>query len=74
VEQLNEQFPIYRTRHAVAPGLTGWAQVMVGYGASAEDSLRKLKYDLYYIKHQGPYLDILIVLKTVRVLVGLMGR
>jgi exopolysaccharide biosynthesis polyprenyl glycosylphosphotransferase len=74
VEQLNERFPVYRTRHAVVPGLTGWAQVMVGYGASAEDSLRKLKYDLYYIKHQGPYLDILIVLKTVRVLVGLMGR
>jgi exopolysaccharide biosynthesis polyprenyl glycosylphosphotransferase len=74
VEQLNEEFPVYRARHAVAPGLTGWAQVMYRYGSSVEDSLIKLKYDLYYIKHQGPYLDVLIVLKTVRVVCGLMGR
>ena len=47
---------------------------MYRYGASVEDSLMKLKYDLYYIKHQGPYLDALIVLKTVRVILGLMGR
>ena len=56
------------------PGLTGWAQVMYGYGASVEDALMKLKYDLYYINHQGPCLDALIVLKTVRVILGLMGR
>jgi exopolysaccharide biosynthesis polyprenyl glycosylphosphotransferase len=74
VAQLNEEFPVYRARHAVAPGLTGWAQVMYRYGSSVEDSLIKLKYDLYYIKHQGPYLDLLIVLKTVRVVCGLMGR
>ena len=74
VDQLNEQCPVYCARHAVAPGLTGWAQVMYRYGASTEDSLMKLKYDLYYIKHQGPYLDVLIVLKTVRVILGLMGR
>lgn len=74
VEKLNEEIPFYRARHAVTPGLTGWAQVMYRYGASVEDALMKLKYDLYYIKHQGPYLDLLIVLKTVRVVLGLMGR
>jgi exopolysaccharide biosynthesis polyprenyl glycosylphosphotransferase len=74
VDQLNTRIPFYCTRHAVAPGLTGWAQVMYRYGASVDDALMKLKYDLYYIKHQGPYLDLLIVLKTVRVVLGLMGR
>ncbi|MFN8468103.1 MAG: sugar transferase [Caldilineaceae bacterium] len=74
VQPLKEQCPVYCARHAVPPGLTGWAQVMYRYGASVEDSLMKLKYDLYYIKHQGPYLDALIVLKTVRVILGLMGR
>ena len=73
-QQLAEQCPVYCARHAVPPGITGWAQVMYRYGASVEDSLIKLKYDLYYIKHQGPCLDALIVLKTVRVILGLMGR
>jgi exopolysaccharide biosynthesis polyprenyl glycosylphosphotransferase len=74
VSQLSQQIPFYRARHAVKPGLTGWAQVKYRYGASAEDALMKLQYDLYYIKHQGAYLDLLILLKTVQVMLGRRGR
>ncbi len=74
VEQLEEDLPLYRVRHAVKPGVTGWAQVMYRYGASVEDSQRKLEYDLYYIKHQGPYLDLLILLRTIQVVLGMKGQ
>lgn len=74
VNQLTHQFPFYRARHAVKPGLTGWAQVKYRYGASVEDSVMKLQYDLYYIKHQGIPLDLEIILKTVSVVLGFKGR
>ena len=74
VEQLAKQFPCYRARHAVRPGLTGWAQVKYRYGASVEDSLTKLEYDLYYIKHQSILIDFEIVMRTVAVVLGLKGR
>jgi lipopolysaccharide/colanic/teichoic acid biosynthesis glycosyltransferase len=74
VNQLVQQYPFYRARHAVKPGLTGWAQVKYRYGASAEDSLMKLQYDLYYIKHQGASLDFEILLKTISVVLGFKGR
>ena len=74
VTELAQQIPFYRVRHAVRPGITGWAQVKYGYGASVSDALVKLQYDLYYIKHQGPYLDLLILLKTMQVMFGLKGR
>lgn len=74
VKQLAEEIPFYRIRHTVKPGLTGWAQVKYTYGASVEDALVKLQYDLYYIKHQGPYLDLLILIQTVRVVLGFKGR
>ena len=74
VQELAEQIPFYRVRHAVKPGITGWAQVKYRYGASVKDSLVKLQYDLYYIKHQGPFLDLLILLKTVQVVLGMAGR
>lgn len=74
VEELAVTIPFYRSRHAVKPGLTGWAQVKYRYGASVEDALTKLTYDLYYIKHQGFALDLLILYKTVRVVLGLQGR
>jgi len=74
VTQLAEEIPFYRVRHAVKPGLTGWAQVKYTYTASVEDALVKLQYDLYYIKHQGPYLDLLILIQTVRVVLGFKGR
>jgi len=74
VASLARDIPFYRVRHAVKPGVTGWAQVKHTYCASVDDSLVKLQYDLYYIKHQGPYLDLLITLKTIQVMLGLKGR
>jgi exopolysaccharide biosynthesis polyprenyl glycosylphosphotransferase len=74
VARLSREIPFYRLRHAVKPGITGWAQVRHGYAASDEDSLVKLQYDLYYIKHKGPYLDILILMRTAGVMLGLKGR
>ena len=74
VAQLAEQIPFYRARHAVLPGLTGWAQVRYGYGDSVDDARIKLEHDLYYVKHAGFYLDVLILLKTPSVIFGLKGQ
>jgi sugar transferase (PEP-CTERM system associated) len=67
VDLLTAQIPYYAVRHSVKPGLTGWAQVRYSYGATVEQSLRKLEYDLYYVKNHTLALDILILLETVRV-------
>ncbi len=74
VNELAEQIPFYRSRHAVKPGLTGWAQVRYRYGASVDDALIKLQYDLYYIKHQSIILDLAILQQTLGVVLGLQGR
>jgi sugar transferase (PEP-CTERM system associated) len=66
VSSLNQQIPFYAQRHIVKPGLTGWAQVRYTYGASVEDALAKLQYDLFYIKHMSIALDLLIMLETVK--------
>lgn len=66
VNQLVQKLPYYSLRHATKPGITGWAQVCYPYGASEEDALRKLEYDLYYIKHQSFFIDLLIVFRTVK--------
>ena len=66
VEQLVEKLPYYSLRHATKPGITGWAQVCYPYGASEEDALRKLEYDLYYIKHQSIFLDLLVIFRTAK--------
>ena len=68
VRQLSQTLPYYDIRHAVKPGITGWAQVSFRYGASLEDAKRKLSYDLYYVKHRSFALDLLIVLKTIGVI------
>lgn len=68
VEQLEKAIPCYRDRCRVKPGLTGWAQVNYPYGASVEDARAKLSFDLYYVKHRSLFLDILILLSTVRVI------
>ena len=68
VEQLKEQVPYYNIRHSIKPGITGLAQVRYQYGASVEDSRRKLEYDLYYAKNYTPFLDLVILLQTVRVI------
>ena len=67
VAELQQQLPYYAERHMVKPGLTGWAQINYPYGASVEDARVKLEYDLYYAKNYSPFLDLLILLQTVRV-------
>lgn len=73
VNELAEQIPFYRARHAVKPGITGWGQVKYRYGNSMQDALVKLQYDLYYIKHRSIYLDLLILAKTALVMVSFKG-
>jgi sugar transferase (PEP-CTERM system associated) len=67
VAMLGERIPFYAVRHSVKPGLTGWAQVRYSYGANVEQSMKKLEYDLYYVKNHTLFLDVLILLETVRV-------
>lgn len=67
VDDLQTKMPYYTERHMVKPGITGWAQINYPYGASIEDSRHKLEYDLYYAKNYTPFLDILILLQTIRV-------
>ena len=73
VALLSQEIPFYRTRLAVKPGLTGWAQVRYPYGSSVQDALHKLQYDLYYIRHQTLALDIRIILRTVGTVLLLRG-
>lgn len=72
VNALSLMIPYYRARHAVKPGITGWAQVRFGYGSTHEDSRIKLEHDLYYVKHANPLLDIMIALQTP--LIMLLGK
>ena len=75
VEKLKLVVPFYSKRHFIKPGVTGWAQVRYRYGASVEDAFEKLRYDLYYIKNAGPFLDTLIFFETIKVvLFGFGGR
>ena len=67
VTGLEEELPYYAERHMVKPGITGWAQINYPYGASIEDARNKLEYDLYYAKNYTPFLDLLILLQTLRV-------
>ncbi|MGQ2940839.1 MAG: TIGR03013 family XrtA/PEP-CTERM system glycosyltransferase [Blastomonas fulva] len=67
VASLETQMRYYNERHMVKPGITGWAQINYPYGASVEDSRHKLEYDLYYAKNYTPFLDLLIILQTLRV-------
>jgi sugar transferase (PEP-CTERM system associated) len=69
VAQLTEQIPFYGQRHVVRPGITGWAQVRYTYGATTEDALQKLQYDLYYIKNLSIALDVFIIFETVKTVV-----
>jgi sugar transferase (PEP-CTERM system associated) len=73
VRQLEQAIPFYTARHAVKPGVTGWAQVKYRYGASVEDALEKLRYDLYYIKHRSLAFDLTILIDTVKVIVARKG-
>jgi len=68
VRELEQVIPFYSMRHAVKPGVTGWAQVCYPYGSSVEDARRKLEFDLYYVKNMSLLLDIRIILKTIGVI------
>ena len=72
VDQLIADIPYYDVRHSVKPGVTGWSQVRYPYGASVEDSLAKLQYDLYYVKNHSLFLDLLILMETAQVV--LLGK
>ncbi|MFZ9683627.1 MAG: sugar transferase [Cephaloticoccus sp.] len=74
VEQYEQAIPCYHFRHLVKPGITGWAQVNYPYGANMEDTIRKLEYDLYYIRHFSFLLDAAIVLKTIHLMLFGKGR
>ena len=67
VEQLTQEIPYFAVRHSVKPGLTGWAQVRYQYGATVEDSMEKLQYDLYYVKNHTLFLDMIVLFETVGV-------
>ncbi len=73
VDTLEDTNNLYRERHRLAPGLTGWAQLCYPYGASTDDSIEKLKYDLYYIKNHGFFLDLFILLQTAEVVLFKKG-
>lgn len=74
VRELSQVLPFYETRHIIKPGLTGWAQVKTRYGSSVDDSLFKLQYDLYYIKHRSFFLDANILVKTLSTIIFFRGQ
>ena len=74
VKEIAEVMPFYKTRHVIKPGLTGWAQVNYSYGETIDDSLIKLQYDLYYIKHRSLFLDVNIIFKTLSTVLLYRGQ
>lgn len=74
VKNFIEEVPFYEVRHFVRPGLTGWAQIHATYASSKKDTLEKLQYDLYYIKHRSIFLDIIILMKTLSTIIFLRGQ
>ena len=73
VQQLTMLIPFYPQRHAVKPGITGWAQINHQYGDSTEHATTKLEYDLYYIKNFSPALDLYIMLQTLKIMLTSKG-
>jgi lipopolysaccharide/colanic/teichoic acid biosynthesis glycosyltransferase len=73
VEQFHTLIPFYRYRHLVRPGITGWAQVNSGYADDLEDTIVKLTYDLYYVRHVSPWLDLAIIWKTIETVFSRRG-
>lgn len=74
VDQLAEKIPYYALRHDVKPGVTGWAQVRLPYGSTVEAAARKLEYDLYYVKNNSPFFDLIILFETVQVVLRAKGQ
>ena len=73
VSLLAKELPYYNLRHMIRPGLTGWAQVRYGYGATIEQSRHKLEFDLYYLKHMSFGLDLMIIFETVKTILRRRG-
>ena len=73
VASLIQQIPFYGQRHVVRPGLTGWAQVRYAYGASVEDAMEKLQYDLFYVKNRSIALDLYIIFETLKTVLTRSG-
>ena len=73
VKELDQLIPYFGTRFTVKPGITGWAQVSYGYGASVEDAIKKLDYDLFYIKNMSIFMDLMIVLRTIKIVLFRKG-
>jgi lipopolysaccharide/colanic/teichoic acid biosynthesis glycosyltransferase len=73
VDELKKDIPYYTERLVVKPGITGWAQINYMYGSSREDALQKLQFDLYYIKNMSIFLDIIILLRTIKVVIRREG-
>jgi lipopolysaccharide/colanic/teichoic acid biosynthesis glycosyltransferase len=69
VSKLTEQIQFYGLRHSVRPGVTGWAQVRYSYGASVEDAMEKLQYDLFYIKHMTIAFDVFVLASTIKTVI-----
>ncbi|MCU1353975.1 MAG: hypothetical protein JWM05_3184 [Acidimicrobiales bacterium] len=74
VDELTRKLPFYDLRHLVRPGLTGWAQVRYGYAGDERDALQKLQYEFFYLRHQGLGLDLRVVGRTIRAVLGGQGR
>ncbi len=72
VDKLKKTIPYYRERFSVKPGVTGWAQIKYPYGASEEDALEKLKYELYYVKNMSLVIDLMVFFHTIKIV--LLGR
>ena len=73
VENLSREIPFYSLRHHVKPGITGWAQICYPYGANVNDAREKLQYDLYYLKNNTFFLDLLILIQTAAVILLCKG-
>ena len=74
VEDLKDKVPYFNLRHLVKPGITGWAQLMAGYGSSEKDYIQKISYDLYYLANRNLAFDLLILLKTIKEIFKMRGR
>jgi sugar transferase (PEP-CTERM system associated) len=73
VERLASKIPYYNARHSLKPGITGWAQVRYAYGASLDDAVEKIQYDLYYVKNHSLFLDLMILIETIHVVLWRKG-
>ena len=74
VSALEQSIPLYRARYSMRPGIAGWAQINYPYGASVEDALAKLRYDLFYVKNWSPVLDLAILIRTATRLFDIKAR